>query len=366
MKHVPNSASESISALDPWAPALPERGASWLLSLVVHMLLFLVAALLWAAPPRGAAIQPDRTGGIVLVDLVEGEPQYEVIEDAATELDSLTLSDNTSPLRRDSIIDSVTDPSAYADSQAAAGESRGLPGPEAAPVNTARHLPLRESETGSLAAGGGGVPGATDLVGRATMPGATLPPSKTLGKAAQTYVFGVPGTGRQFLYVFDRSASMTALGGRPFAAAKRELAKSLRNLESTHQFQIIFYNHRTIVYNPLYPQPPRMMFGTDDNKQRAERWASSLIADGGTDHMAALRLALGLGPDVIFFLTDADDPQLTEGELARITRLNHGSVINTIEFGVGPSRGGNFLVRLAKLNGGQHVYVDVTKLALDD
>ena len=35
------------------------------------MLLFLVAALLWAAPPPGAAIQPDRTGGIVLVDPME-------------------------------------------------------------------------------------------------------------------------------------------------------------------------------------------------------------------------------------------------------------------------------------------------------
>ena len=140
------------------------------------------------------------------------------------------------------------------------------------------------------------MPGALDLVGTAPGAGTARPPGAALGKAAQTYVFGVPGTGRQFLYLFDRSASMTAFEGRPFTAAKRELAKSLRNLESTHQFQVIFYNHRTIVYNPLYPQPPKMMFGEEENKQRAEQWARGVMADGGTDHMQALKLALGLGP----------------------------------------------------------------------
>jgi hypothetical protein len=348
------------------SPALPEQGVSWLLSLVAHMLLFLIAAILWAAPPRGAATQADRTGGIVLVDLSESQPQYELLDESASELDPLTqFADPNSSPPADADFPSATTPqdSPQANSVAAA---RGLPGPEAAPVQASRLLPTRESETGTLKASGGGVPGATELLGSATVPGATRPGGKGLGKAAQTYLFGVPGTGRQFLYVFDRSSSMTAFSGRPFTAAKRELAKSLRHLESTHQFQIIFYNHRTIVYNPLYPQPPRMMFGSDDNKQRAEQWARGLSADGGTDHMAALKLALGLGPDVVFFLTDADDPQLTEGELAKITRLNRGSVINTIEFGSGPSRGGNFLVRLAKLNGGQHAYVDVTQLPADE
>ncbi|MFM9114917.1 MAG: hypothetical protein ACKOU6_01990, partial [Planctomycetota bacterium] len=79
------------------SPALPEQGVSWLLSLVAHMLLFLLAALLWAAPPRGAASQADRTGGIVLVDLSESEPPYERLDEAATELDPLTqLADTNS------------------------------------------------------------------------------------------------------------------------------------------------------------------------------------------------------------------------------------------------------------------------------
>jgi Ca-activated chloride channel family protein len=69
-------------------------------------------------------------------------------------------------------------------------------------------------------------------------------------------------------------------------------------------------------------------------------------------------------PDVVFFLTDAEQPQLSASELAEVRRLNRGeSVINTIEFGSGTFPGGeNFLIRLARQNRGRHVYVDVTKL----
>ncbi len=74
-------------------------------------------------------------------------------------------------------------------------------------------------------------------------------------------------------------------------------------------------------------------------------------------------MALGLRPDVIFFLTDADEPQLTADELAAIARANKGTQINAIEFGFGsPAGGDNFLKRLARQNGGQHAYVDISKL----
>ena len=70
-------------------------------------------------------------------------------------------------------------------------------------------------------------------------------------------------------------------------------------------------------------------------------------------------------PDVIFFLTDADEPQLTSLQLEDIRRRNArvGTTIHAVEFGAGPNRGGlNFLARLAQENGGQHVYVDITRL----
>jgi Mg-chelatase subunit ChlD len=72
--------------------------------------------------------------------------------------------------------------------------------------------------------------------------------------------------------------------------------------------------------------------------------------------------AIGMRPDVIFFLTDADDP-MSASELAEIARLNRRAraTICTIHFGRGPRQRENFLVDLANQSGGQYVYVDTTK-----
>jgi hypothetical protein len=89
-----------------------------------------------------------------------------------------------------------------------------------------------------------------------------------------------------------------------------------------------------------------------------------ILADGPTHHRPALEMALQMRPDVIFFLTDADEPQMSPDELQYIRRLNPGTVINTIEFSAGPpSAGYNFLRQLATENGGQHGYVDVSRLS---
>ena len=74
-------------------------------------------------------------------------------------------------------------------------------------------------------------------------------------------------------------------------------------------------------------------------------------------------MAMRLAPDVVFFLTDADEPRMTPKQLAHIAEMNRGTQINTIEFGYGVQiEADNFLVRLAKQNGGKHVYVDISKL----
>ena len=110
-------------------------------------------------------------------------------------------------------------------------------------------------------------------------------------------------------------------------------------------------------------QPASMEFANDAGKKKAESFIGSILADGGTRHMEALEMALRLGPDVIFFLTDAEDPKLSATELARIRRLNSGTSINAIEFGSGPAGGGqNFLKRLAEQNHGNYGYVDISKL----
>jgi VWA domain-containing protein len=181
--------------------------------------------------------------------------------------------------------------------------------------------------------------------------------------SGHTSFYGLQGEGTKFVYVFDRSGSMGGSGESALRLAKNELLQSLESIGPTQQFQIVFYNERPTVF-ALAGLPGRLVFGNDQSKQQARRFIEEIKAAGGTDHEAALDLALRLHPDVIFFLTDADEPGLNAEQLLRIRRRNPGAVIHTIEFGPGPSTGDeNFLVKLARENRGQYVYVDVSRAA---
>ncbi|MCY2988334.1 MAG: hypothetical protein NTY19_10795 [Planctomycetota bacterium] len=187
--------------------------------------------------------------------------------------------------------------------------------------------------------------------------------SRLFSEVTRTSVFGLEGQGSTFVYLFDRSGSMSDFDGRPLAAAKAELLKSLQVLHATNQFQIIFYNHELASFNPYHPQPPRLMFGDERTKEQAEQFVRQIRANGGTRHVEPLKLALRLAPDVVFFLTDAAEPELTVQQLEEIARLNRGTVIQAIEFGVGsPAGRDNFMMKLARQSGGRYVYVDVTQL----
>ena len=186
-------------------------------------------------------------------------------------------------------------------------------------------------------------------------------PSKEGGKT-RTRFFGTVGEGFNFVYVFDRSGSMGGPGRTALQAVKAELAESLKNLDTVHQFQIVFYNERPVAFNPA-GSSGRLAFATEPNKERALRAVDVIPADGGTNHEDALRLAIRLRPDVIFFLTDADEPELTAAELDALREAAAGIRINTIQFGSGPPpKQKNFLAKLAEQNGGQHAYVDLSKL----
>jgi hypothetical protein len=186
--------------------------------------------------------------------------------------------------------------------------------------------------------------------------------NRVRGGQARTEIFGAVGEGNRFVYVFDRSGSMDGHAGAPLASAKAELLASLEHLAPTHQFQIIFYNSQPRVFNPT-GVVGRLVYSTEGNKYLARKFVGSITADGATRHEEALEMALRMQPDVLFFLTDADQPQLSPQQLAEIAQMNRGTSINAIEFGYGPqSDSDNFLVRLARQNGGQHVYVDVSQL----
>lgn len=178
----------------------------------------------------------------------------------------------------------------------------------------------------------------------------------------RTTIFGIPGEGSKFAYVFDRSGSTGGPGRNTLSAAKAQLLASLDDLDTVHQFQIIFYNEVPSVFNPS-GQPGKLNFATERNKMLAKRFVNSITSDGGTAHEEALILAIKMQPDVIFFFTDADEPQLTARQLEKIHRMAAGITINAIEFGIGPqANSDDFMVKLARQNGGRFGYVDITTL----
>jgi len=182
----------------------------------------------------------------------------------------------------------------------------------------------------------------------------------TEGGKARVKLFGLVGEGYKFVYVFDRSGSMGGDGRNSLRAVKAELLESLKTLDTVHQFQIIFYNEHAKLFNPS-GQAGSLAFATDQNKQRAARFIDSIQAEGGTDHEEALHLAARLHPDVIFFLTDGDDPKLTPAQLEKIRRQAAGTIINAIQFGPGPKPAeASFLEELAHQNGGKYVYIDIS------
>jgi hypothetical protein len=150
--------------------------------------------------------------------------------------------------------------------------------------------------------------------------------------------------------------------GVRLAAAKQELIASLNALEGRHQFQVIFYSERPEAM-PFHRGGRSLLVAADArSKQQAETYIRGVIADGPTNHLPALELALSLAPDVIFFLTDSEEPRMSPADLAQIRRLNRGTIINTIEFGAGPPAANyNFLQQLAAENHGQHGYVDLSR-----
>jgi hypothetical protein len=149
-----------------------------------------------------------------------------------------------------------------------------------------------------------------------------------------TRFFSIPATGQSIVYVLDRSASMGPVGGGPSGldVARRQLLASLELLPATARFQVITYNLSAETL--CIASSTGLVFATLDCKQEAGRQLEMLSAEGQTNHMPALTRALSLRPDVIFFLTDADD--LTVEQAAQVTRINAlqnagRTVIHTIE-----------------------------------
>ncbi len=211
---------------------------------------------------------------------------------------------------------------------------RALPGPQTTGIGLVPGP--------GLGGGGGAGGGSGGGVGKGIGPG--------------TEFFGAREHAHSFAYVIDCSGSMALRSS--LIVAKHELLASLNQLPPDARFSVIFYNERARVFSDPHGQQG-MMPATAANKVRVRTQLQGVLPDGGTDHMVALRTALGLKPEVVFFLTDAD--QMDDNDVNHVLTEVHGSRIQAVEFGIGPHIGRQTpLNRLAVTTGGSYRFIDVT------
>ena len=141
--------------------------------------------------------------------------------------------------------------------------------------------------------------------------------------------------------------------------AKREMLSSINQLPPDTQFAVIFYNLQARLLSNSQGERG-LMAATATNKARVQTQLETIAPLGGTDHMLALREALKLKPEVIFFLTDAD--LMTNSDVNAILAEVGSTRIQAVEFGRGTELGERTpLGRLAITSGGSYLYVDVSK-----
>jgi len=174
----------------------------------------------------------------------------------------------------------------------------------------------------------------------------------SVGRAARPSVtfFASGGNAYSIVYVVDRSGSMIVT----LEALKSELIRSIAELQPTQKFHVIFFNEGA----PLEKPPSKLVWATQANRRQCYRFMDGVVATGKTKPGPAIRRALSLQPELIYFLTDGDfDPALVR----QIREWNTSNVkINTIAYT--SQRGGSLLRRIAADSGGVYRFVSEGQL----
>jgi hypothetical protein len=213
--------------------------------------------------------------------------------------------------------------------------SLSTPTTEKAPIGPATTgIGLLEGE--GVGGGGGSGGGTGGGIGKGIGPG--------------TEFFGAQDRASSFTYVIDCSGSMS--NRNALRIAKKELMSSLDRLPPDARFSVVFYNIRAGVF-PDAQGHSALMPATIENKERLRTRLATVHPDGGTDHVVALKAAIALKPEVIFFLTDAERMEASDAERVRkelgtiriqAIEFSDGSVVDTVSplRDLATSSGGSF------------------------
>ncbi|MEX1223043.1 MAG: vWA domain-containing protein, partial [Pirellulales bacterium] len=304
-------------ALSAWIRNSP----AWLISMLFHMALILILALLSLSVPE---VRKE------LSMLANSADEHVPLEEMETEIDipvEVEVEDFTETLQ-------TSDLEAFAPDVNAISETVGI---DDSP-------PAEVSMNDAIVVG----PGLESLM--ADIPGG----GSELAKMGQmTKFFGTESSGRRIAFVVDNSNSMTQ--GR-FETALIELYKSVEQLSEKQYFYIVFYSDTA--YPLFYPSTEaKMVRATKENKQRVHNWLGTIQMCYYTNGMEAFELAFRQRPDVVYVLGDGafgdrTDTKFTANPMRHVT-------LHTLGMQVKPDLAKRFEA-LAKAHRGTYRDVGIT------
>lgn len=312
---------------------------SWLISLALHVVMFLclVFGFQRQGVPEGSGETFHDVGLFTKGDVPDSNATALGSPDAPQSTSSESAASDS--LLSESVVDVDIGPALPLQLPETATIGAGVPLPTGLP-SAAASRPTKSAGTGRVrgAFGGGGGSG------------------PRFGRSDGTSFFQITAQGDHFYYVVDCSGSMdeeNAIG-----VARAELMASVERLDSTKRFQILFYDSDI---HPMLNGKQEIFFATDINRTFARQFINAQQPNSGTMHKPALVEALRSAPNVIFFLTDGDTPELSQRELKDLREANRNNTqIHVIQFGKGAKLGPtNWLEQLAKDHQGTYRYRDV-------
>jgi hypothetical protein len=330
--------------------------AAWLLSLAVHLVILLSIAMCGGLFIRGqrsaATAQPAQPVAIVWTQRPAERTDYFTDEaddksarsQAALDLPEAALPDAASPASMPPpLIPGIELPH----------RTPGLESGDQPALN------LDQPPAGSGPRGRPRIPGLVDEAAIRAEDAAIPREAVPTGPTVDLSLFGGPAaTGRSFVFVIDRSASMGSEGLGAIQAAAEELETKLGALTSEQTFQVVAYNQAAAYFTGRELIP-----ATTENQKKLANFVQNLAAYGETEHVRGLNAALRLKPEVIYLLTDGD-PQLNALDLRTIRdQAGARTSIHCLQFGRGQPDAAQqqSFERLARENRGGYIYIDLNR-----
>lgn len=166
------------------------------------------------------------------------------------------------------------------------------------------------------------------------------------------HFFGLPPIGDSVVFVVDSSRSMNHPYPPPantrFKRVQLELVNTIGHMQPEQKFFIVFFNHEAI------PMPANQLIAaTPTSQQRYLRWMIGMKADGKTNPVHAMLIALQLRPETIYLLTDGNLPP----KVASVIREANGQHVQINTIGFGDDAGEQVLQDIARQNNGTYRFI---------